>query len=581
MEATLADETQHSYVGPVDPSQFLEDYLPCLNSTPATPCLSEEDLEALKGLATGTSAIDMYEQFQMTLGRCVRGMIFADTSSDLVKDTFPIKPDFALYEEGVVAPGEMDVSTAELCIELIPSMSCDPFEDTDLSKGGFEYPLERDPEEAKKMQGKITAYTVAQVSSQFRFFAFSVVVVRDHARFVRWDRAGAVASARFNYVENSNILVDFFWRFSHLSCEGRGHDPSVSPANLSEEDAQKIREILDLEAGTALFAFEVPHKDGNRLFYGPRFPFPVRSLIGQLSTRTVPVCDFVKGKPGKKALLKEYWRLAGMRGEVEFYEHLIKHDVPHIAPLSRRIHTLFSHRYLHRLVLGFVRRRLTQFKRTRELAVGIFHAMEAHWKAFEKARVLHRDISVNNILIDENGKGVLIDWALAVLLDDQGDSNVIERHDRMGTWQFMSAELLKNPGQIHTLQDDIESFVHVLRWTILCYLPGPMDEVSRKEWGVQTLGTFCDSAFRVRYCNPPTEGDKRLYDFVRAEFSEGLLTEEMLNADSMHKYTLCVERLKNSQWFLNTLEDALKRPDWPGDDAADANLLLITEGTSR
>ncbi|KAI6163461.1 hypothetical protein EDD17DRAFT_1507184 [Pisolithus thermaeus] len=552
METTLADEMKHSYVGPVGPSQFLEHYLPCLNFTPATFGLCEEELEALKGLTTATSEVDMYEQFQMALGRCVRGMMFADTGSDL-------KPRFGLYEEGVVAAGDMHVRTTELCIELKPSMLFDPFEDTDLSEGRFKHPFERDTVEAKKMRGKITAYAVAQFSSQFRFFAFSVVVVGDHARFVRWDRAGAVVSARFNYVENSNILVDFFWRFSHLPREGRGHDPSVYLANLSEEDTQKIREVLDLEAGTALFAFEVPHTDGDRLFYGPCFPFPVRSLIGQ-STRTVPVCDFVKGKPGKKAFLKEYWRPAGMRGEVEFYEHLIKHDVPHIAPLvcggdvprgetgtHKRAEQTdsypISRRYLHRLVLG-------------ELAVGIFHAMEAHWKAFEKARVLHRDISVNNILIDENGEGVLIDWALAVLLDDQGG----------GTWQFMSAELLKNSGQIHTLQDDIESFVHVLGWTILCYLPGPMDEVSRREWVwllydcsrrnergqeiggerktmslqldhylprefklwehspilelIQTLA----SPFRIRYCNPPTEGDKRLYDFVRAEFSDGLLT---------------------------------------------------------
>ncbi|KAI6161826.1 hypothetical protein EDD17DRAFT_1896753 [Pisolithus thermaeus] len=293
-----------------------------------------------------------------------------------------------------------------------------------------------------------------------------------------------------------------------------------------------------------------------------------------------------------------------MQGEVKFYEHLIKHDVPHIAPLlcggdvprgetgthKRAEQTdsyTISRRYLHRLVLGFVRHRLTQFKCTRELAVGIFHAMEAHWKAFEKARVLHRDISVNNILIDENGEGILVDWALAVLLDDQGDSSAIERHGRT----------------VHTLQDDIESFVHVLGWTILCYLPGLMDEVSRREWVrlmydcsrrnergqeiggerksmnlqldhylprefklwerspilelIQTLA----SPFRVRYCNPPTEADKRLYDFVRVEFSNGLLTEEMLNADSMHKYTLCVEQLKNSQWFLSILQDALERQD--------------------
>ena len=36
----------------------------------------------------------------------------------------------------------------------------------------------------------------------------------------------------------------------------------------------------------------------------------------------------------------------------------------------------------------------------------------AHRDAWVKARVLHRDISDNNIMIDEKGRGVLIDWVL-------------------------------------------------------------------------------------------------------------------------------------------------------------------------
>ena len=35
----------------------------------------------------------------------------------------------------------------------------------------------------------------------------------------------------------------------------------------------------------------------------------------------------------------------------------------------------------------------------------------------------------------------------------------------------MSAHLLQNPGEFHMLKDDLESFLHVLRWTTLCYVP--------------------------------------------------------------------------------------------------------------
>lgn len=34
----------------------------------------------------------------------------------------------------------------------------------------------------------------------------------------------------------------------------------------------------------------------------------------------------------------------------------------------------------------------------------------AHWFAYHIAKILHDDISVWNIMIDEDGNGILIDW---------------------------------------------------------------------------------------------------------------------------------------------------------------------------
>ena len=35
----------------------------------------------------------------------------------------------------------------------------------------------------------------------------------------------------------------------------------------------------------------------------------------------------------------------------------------------------------------------------------------------------------------------------------------------------MSAHLLQNPGKFHILKNDLESFLHVLSWMTLCYIP--------------------------------------------------------------------------------------------------------------
>lgn len=60
-----------------------------------------------------------------------------------MNDTFPLKPAACLREEGIANCGEKDFCKAGLYIEFISSVSYDPFEDPDLSKGRSKYSFER------------------------------------------------------------------------------------------------------------------------------------------------------------------------------------------------------------------------------------------------------------------------------------------------------------------------------------------------------------------------------------------------------------------------------------------------------
>ena len=45
---------------------------------------------------------------------------------------------------------------------------------------------------------------------------------------------------------------------------------------------------------------------------------------------------------------------------------------------------------------------------------------EAHSHAFEVAKLLHRDISMGNIILTDEGRGLLIDWEMAKKVNEIG-----------------------------------------------------------------------------------------------------------------------------------------------------------------
>ncbi|SZF03906.1 unnamed protein product [Blumeria hordei] len=116
---------------------------------------------------------------------------------------------------------------------------------------------------------------------------------------------------------------------------------------------------------------------------------------------------------------------------------------------------------------------ISEFETPLEVIIGLYDAIKAHRSLLLDANILHRDISVNNVLLKqcEDPKdygGILIDLDLTILFKEGKPQGKLEA--MMGTIQFMALEILQNsfvqPGTVvsHSYRHDLESFFYVLLW---------------------------------------------------------------------------------------------------------------------
>ncbi|VCU41209.1 Bgt-50512 [Blumeria graminis f. sp. tritici] len=106
-----------------------------------------------------------------------------------------------------------------------------------------------------------------------------------------------------------------------------------------------------------------------------------------------------------------------------------------------------------------------------DLLQGIRDAILAHQSLFKEARILHRDVSINNIILTDpavnNGRyGLLIDLDLAISLNDVNSEQ--NRQTMTGTMEYIALGILQaniyetDKGYKHTYRHDLESVFYVL-----------------------------------------------------------------------------------------------------------------------
>ncbi|KDQ23804.1 hypothetical protein PLEOSDRAFT_162191 [Pleurotus ostreatus PC15] len=135
------------------------------------------------------------------------------------------------------------------------------------------------------------------------------------------------------------------------------------------------------------------------------------------------------------------------------------HNMTTAHELEQRYFTLlFADRYEH----------LWDIKTVDDFQVAYVGIVECHYNASRYGKMLHRDISENNLLWTRKANevvGVLNDWDLSTRVDVVGNST----NHRTGTGPFMALDLLGKEPPVHLYRHDLESLFYVLIWAAVHY----------------------------------------------------------------------------------------------------------------
>ncbi|KAF5344696.1 hypothetical protein D9757_015063 [Collybiopsis confluens] len=492
-----AEEMSGKYFGPISPSEFLDYYLPNSDEIPPLPQL---DTSKFAEVASKAVENQMYGPMISALQPFCKDITLFNSSNS--PDSPPpvfhgrlIKPDISFYANSNMPSPDHPTDSSKMLgfLEFKNNLADEPFVD-----GGPKF--EPDVARPRDTRGQIAVYNTSIAASQFRTRVFSAFINRSSCRLMCATRSGTSVTRSFDYTTDPS-LATFFWRLSHSSPETRGIDSTFIRMTQESAEFKAAYSSLHLKDTAAVYKVSVVDEvSGKTSFFLVSEPFTAShfSPTGRCS-RCFLAYD---AQREKVVLLKDHWRVDGYDPEGRTYRALNSIPVPHIPNLvtagdvlghpgstcgnevflehqQRRIH----HHY--RLVLDTVGHSLTHFESTWQLVRAVLDALigrssrytaisaylipfchPAHRVAFEKGSRLHRDISVGNIIITDEGRGMLIDWELSKDVKQE----VLRSFERTGTWQFKSIRLLEatdeNPVE-HTVGDDIESFLWVLSWVVV------------------------------------------------------------------------------------------------------------------
>ena len=86
---------------------------------------------------------------------------------------------------------------------------------------------------ANQVAGQIVSYTSLVMGAQYCTHLFTVLILKQYARLIQWDRGGALVMVLI-YFNTESYLLDFLIRFNNLTPAAHGHDLTVCVATDSQ-----------------------------------------------------------------------------------------------------------------------------------------------------------------------------------------------------------------------------------------------------------------------------------------------------------------------------------------------------------
>ncbi|KAJ7602195.1 hypothetical protein DFH06DRAFT_912572, partial [Mycena polygramma] len=469
---------------------------------------------------------------------------------------------------------------------------------------------------------------------------------RGLARIFRFDRTGFRATSAFNWLDDSDIIPTFLFRLynpSGTATRMDGQDDTISiPTPVEKKrmfDALCVNSFYN-----DMYSVEADATDHSLWIKAVRFRTDLETkervseivncfTIGRVLSyadglfsrathvyRVILEEEMYDSQPRIYAL-KDVWRQACRRPEVDFYDAIAKHYEGNPAALkgmaechgsidlslatddpdqnwNPALHRTCSttkgnprlERHHTRTLLTPVGTPLKHFKSTRSLAHALQTAVLHHQIAYD-AGVLHRDVSEGNILFEEalkpgeDPKGFLLDWDYAEFtpkgLDnfnkafrERENKSLYEEVDKSlkdmtGTFPFVAIQMMENTQNtaMHQLHHDLESVYWLLIWMILRHTK------HNHLRGANACSSLFDDAIGTEnkwgwISVPSPVHDKKSPLFQLAEGLRFQIRQQNYQpSESKYESSTDPVPTQHSE-FLAIFETELADPGWPTGDAA-------------